>query len=111
VPRAGGAQLAQVAQHPVQAVALDELHGVVVNALGLADAEDGHDVAVVQPRRRLRLAAEALRVTGMGPRVRRQDFQGDAAAERDLLGFVDDAHAAAATSRSRRYSPKRSTRS
>jgi hypothetical protein len=59
----------------------------------LADAEDRHDVGVVQPAGGLGLAAEAVQ-----PRLRRpqQHLQGDAPAERQLLGLVDDAHAAAA---------------
>ncbi len=51
-------QLAQLGQHLVEPLALDELHDVVVQPVLLADAVDRHDVGVVQPRRRLRLALE-----------------------------------------------------
>src|SRR5438445_228693 len=80
--RAGPAQALQLVEHAVQALALDELHGVVVGALALADAEDRHDVRVVQPGHRPRLAAEALQVGGGPPALRRQHLQGDVPAER-----------------------------
>ena len=43
----------------VEALAVDQLHGVVEVLAVLADVEDRHDVGVVQPRRRPRLALEA----------------------------------------------------
>jgi len=46
-------------EHFIQPLPLDELHGVVVDAVVLADAVDRHDVRVVQPRRRPRLALES----------------------------------------------------
>ena len=81
----------------VQPLALDELHDVVVPPAVLADAEDRHDVRVVQPRRRPGLALEPLD-HGAGSVSRRvgQDLQRHAAAERFLLGLVDDPHAAPA---------------
>ena len=61
-----------------------------------ADAEDRHDVGVVQLRRRLRLALEATPRPGVLPELLGQDLEGDVPAERDLLRLVDDAHAAVA---------------
>ena len=47
----------QLVDDDVEALPADELHRVVVDPLVLADAEDRHDVRVVQLRRRPRLAA------------------------------------------------------
>ena len=44
----------------VEPLALDQLHGVEGDVTIPTDLEDRHDVGVVQPRRRLRLAAEPL---------------------------------------------------
>ena len=76
--------------------AVDELHGVVVDAALAADRVDRDDVGVVQMRGRLGLDAEPgdlPRVDGGGER---EDLQGHPTAQRVLLGLVDDAHAAAA---------------
>ena len=80
----------------VQAAAGDQLHHVVMQAVLLADVEDGHDVGVVQPGRRLRLAAEPRPQLLVGEQVRRQHLDGDAAAQGFVLGLVDHAHPAAA---------------
>src|SRR5207248_6225045 len=45
---------------------------------------------------RLRLVLEALELLRVQRRRERQHFEGDAPAERQLLGLVNDAHAAAA---------------
>ena len=62
----------------------------------LAHAEDRHDVGVVQPGRRLRLALEPPHLLGVQQRAGREHLQGHAPAQRLLLGLVDDAHAAPA---------------
>src|SRR5439155_25431640 len=54
------AQAFDFAQHDIDSLALNELHRVVGQAASRADAEDWHNVTVVQPRRRLCLALEAL---------------------------------------------------
>ena len=61
-----------------------------------ADGEDRHDIGVVQPGDGLGLALEPLHRLLVGHDAEPQDLQGHAAAERGLLGLVDDAHAAAA---------------
>jgi hypothetical protein len=92
----------QFGQDFIEAPALDELHDVIVHRgtpvprSPLADTEDRHDVGVVQPGRRPRLALEAAQLLGVGEGVRRQDLEGHAPAERLLLGLVDDPHAAVA---------------
>ena len=65
-------------------------------AVVLAHAEDRDDVGVVQPRRGPRLPLEPQHLLRVGQRRIGEDLQGHAAAERLLLGLVDDAHAAAA---------------
>ena len=86
----------QLADHLGQGLALDELHGVVVHAALAADGVDRHDVGVVQAGRGLGLELEPLQLPGVQRRGERQHLQRHPAAERDLLGLVDDAHAAAA---------------
>ena len=85
--------LTELVEDRRQAAALDKLHGVVVNALVAADAEDRHDVRVVQLRGGLGLDLEPLPLLGVDRRGERQHLQGNAPAQRDLLGLVDDAHA------------------
>jgi hypothetical protein len=88
-------QPADVLQDPVERLAVDELHGVVMSAFALADAEDRDNVGVVQPGRGLRLAAEALQVGALGHQVAGEDLEGDVPAKRFLQRLVDHAHAAA----------------
>ena len=97
--RAGATMVAepcQLVDDLVEPLALDELHGVIGRLAVLADLEDRHDVGVVQPRRRLRLAAEPLQRLGVVRDLVRQDLQRHPAAQADLLGLVDDPHAAPA---------------
>jgi len=54
------------------------------------------DVGVMQTRCRLRFVLEPLELLGIKRRGQGEHLQGYAAAQRNLLGFVDDAHAAAA---------------
>ena len=61
-----------------------------------ADEVDRHDVRVMQLGGRLRLVLEALQLPGVERGGERQHLQGHAPAERELLGLVDDAHAAPA---------------
>ena len=86
----------QLIQHGVEPLALDELHDVIRRVFLLAHAEDRHDVGVVQLGRGPGLALESPALLGVSERLRRQDLERDVAAQRDLLGLVDDAHAAAA---------------
>jgi hypothetical protein len=61
-----------------------------------ADREDRHNVGVVQLRRRLGFGLEPVQLVRVQRRGEGQDFQGHPAVERDLLGLVDDPHAAPA---------------
>ena len=86
----------QFGDHLRQRLALDELHRVVVHAAFAADAVDRDDVRVVQARRRLGFVLEALQLPRVHRRGEGQHLERDAAVQRNLLGLVDDAHAAAA---------------
>src|SRR5262249_39272867 len=90
-----GLQPFQLVQHLVQSQARDELHDVVVQAVLRADAEDRDDVGVVQAGGRLRLPLEPLALAVVKEELR-QHLQGDVPAQGDLLGLIDDAHAAPA---------------
>jgi hypothetical protein len=57
---------------------------------------DGDDVRVRQPRRRARLAQEALARRRLGGQRRRQQLDRDGAVQRHVARQEDDAHAAAA---------------
>ena len=94
--RALGPQALQVVDDQVEALAVDELHGVVEVLAVLADVEDRHDVGVMHPRRGLRLALKADLRRGVARARPGQHLEGDAPAQGLLLGLVDDAHAAAA---------------
>ena len=113
--RSGVAQPLQLGQDGVESLALDELHHVEVSRLVVADAEDRHDVRVMQPRRGPRLALEPADVLGIGQRPGRQHLQRHTATERLLLGLVNHPHPAAAdlagskarTRQAGRWSPRR----
>ena len=80
----------------LQGHAVQKLHGDERLAVLLANFVDRADIGMIQRRSGLRLALKArqrLRVSG---NLVGQKLQGDKAAERDVLGFVDDAHPAAA---------------
>ena len=67
-----------------------------MDAALLADGVDGHDMLVVQLGSGAGFVLEALELARIHGQRKRQDFQGDAPPERDLLGLVHDAHAATA---------------
>ena len=81
----------RVEPHP-----LDILHHEIVEAVLLADAQNRHDVRMVQAAGRPRFAEESPAVRIVEPRVTGQHFHRHATAKRFLHGLVDDAHAAAA---------------
>ncbi len=85
----------QALEQRVQTHAADVLHDKVVVPVLLANAEDRHDVGVVELGRGARLALEPLAPAGVEQAVARQDLDRDTSREGCLLGLVDDAHAAA----------------
>ena len=86
----------QLGDDQVQALTLDELHGVKADIPILAHLVDRHDVGVVQSRRGAGLAAEPLLDHPVAGHLPRQDLERHPAAQRDLLGLVHHAHAAPA---------------
>ena len=70
------------------------LHGDIGPALALPDLMDNADVRVGQGRGRLGLDEEPLLELGRVHQVRRQELQGDRSPELDVLGPIDDPHAA-----------------
>ena len=72
---------AQVLDDRGQCLPLDVLHGVVVDAALAADAEDGHDVRVVQARGGLCFVLESLQLPGIERGGKRQHLERDAATE------------------------------
>src|SRR5262249_2044194 len=94
--RRGPGRLAQVVDDGGEGPAVDELHGVVVDAAFAADGEDGDDVGVVQLGGGAGLVLEALQLAGVEGGGEGQHLEGDAPAQRQLHGLVDHAHATAA---------------
>ena len=93
VVAAGGGELLQAL---VERLPIDELHRQPVLSGGLPGVEHTHDVRVVEPGERHRFALEARQPRRVGGDLGGEHLERDAAAERTLLCFVDDAHAAAA---------------
>jgi hypothetical protein len=75
---------------------LNELHGIVVDALALADVEYGNNVGMVQPSRGPRLAAKPLQVDRIFGEGQRQHLQSHMPAQRFLHRLKDYSHAAPA---------------
>jgi hypothetical protein len=85
-----------VADAMFQRHAIQKLHDDKRLLILLSDLINGTDIRMIQCRRRLRLALEPgqrLRVVGD---IVRQELQGNEAVEFNVLGFVDNTHAAAA---------------
>jgi hypothetical protein len=89
-------ELAKLADHVSQSTTIDKLHRVVMHAAVGAHGVNRHDVRMVQERRRLGLGLEPRKLARVERGGEGEDLQGHAAAQRDLLGLVDDAHATAA---------------
>src|SRR5262245_38379633 len=79
-----------------EAAALYKLHGVIVNALIATDAENRHDVRMVQLRRGLGLDLKSLALLGVNRRGKWKHLEGNPSAQGDLFGLIDDAHTSAA---------------
>jgi len=87
--------LPQLLDKSGQGLSLDELHGVEVDAAFAADEINRHDVLMLEMSGRVGLVLKALKLLGVQGSGKGQNFQGHASAERDLLGLVNHAHAAA----------------
>ena len=77
--------------------AVEKFHGDEADAaFAFADFVDGADVVVIERGGGAGFAAEAFERGGIFGDVVGKKFQRDEAAEREVFGFVDDSHAAAA---------------
>ena len=88
-------QLRLALQPGPQRLARDIRHHVVEEVAGRARIEQRHDVRMIQPRRDLDLAQEALAADRRG-NLRLQDLDRDLPPVLDVVGQVDGGHAAGA---------------
>ena len=88
--------LPAIGNRPVERLALDELHRVVMDAPLHAHGKHGNDVRMVQLRGRLGLVLEAGDLPAVEHGGKGKHFQRHAAAQRNLLRLIDHAHASAA---------------
>ena len=86
----------QILDQRGEALPLDELHGVIVDAPLAADRVHRHDLLVLHVGRRECLGLEALEAPGVDGRGEREDLERDPPPQRDLLGLVHDPHPAPA---------------
>ncbi len=94
--RLSSRRTAQFSDQRGEALPLDELHGVVVDAALAADRVHRHDLLVLHVGRRQCLGLEALEAPRVDGRGERQDLERNPPPQRDLLGLVDDPHPAPA---------------
>jgi len=80
----------------LQRHALKELHGDEGVAVLLANVVDGANVGMIEGRGSLGFAPKASESMRIASDIGREEFQGDAAVEADVLGLIDHAHSAAA---------------
>jgi hypothetical protein len=77
-----------------QGQATDQLHGIVGSATLTADGIHGHNVRMLQAGCGLRFILEPLPLPGVQRGRGGQHLESDRALQRDLLGVVDNTHAA-----------------
>ena len=90
------AKATQLADQRGEALPVDELHRVIVDAALAADRVHRHDLLVLHVRRREGLGLESLEAARVDGRGEREDLERDPPPQRDLLGLVDDPHPAPA---------------
>ena len=83
-----------VQQVGVERLALEQLHGDERLAVLFADLVNRADVRMIERRRRPRLEPEALGRLRAALQIAWQELQRDVPAKRQILGLIDDAHAA-----------------
>ena len=86
-------------EHRAEVFAVDEAHRQVEHAVRVARVVDRDDVRVLQAGRDGGLPLEAVAVLAVGGERRGEHLQGDRAAQLQVAGAVDDAHAAFADER------------
>src|SRR5262245_45251158 len=77
---------AQFDEYLIESLPLNELHGVEVSALVLADAEHRHDIRMMQTGSSLRFATKSLEMTNALQGNRRQYFECHVSPQRFLHG-------------------------
>jgi hypothetical protein len=97
--RPAGRQRALAVDQPAQVGPVDKTHDHEQAPSLLPRLVDGHDRRVVQAPRGAPLVLEALAELLILGELGRDDLQGDAARERELVGAVDDPHPAATDDR------------
>ena len=80
----------------LERLALEQLHGDELRALELVDLVDRADVRVIERRGGARLAQKPIGGLLIADAIGRQKLERHEARELDVLGLVDDAHAARA---------------
>ena len=80
----------------VEGLAFEQLHGDESPAILFFDGVNGRNAGMIECGSGAGFAEEAFESLRIAVRVFRKKFQGDAAAEFGVLGFVNDAHAALA---------------
>ena len=80
----------------LQGGAFQKLHGQEGMALVLADFVKGADVGMIEGGRGAGFALEAFQGHAVAGHLLRKEFEGDFAAEFQVFGTIDDAHAATA---------------
>src|SRR5208337_2729824 len=85
-----------VADEMLQRCAVEVLHDDVGLAVLLAYVVDGADIGMIEGGCGSSLAAEALERLAVSGYIFGEEFEGDEAVEAGVLGFVHDAHTAAA---------------
>ena len=91
-----GLELAFLLDQLSEVLAFDVAHGDVEDPVGFAGVEDRDDVRVVEARCELGLAQEALAEPRVVGELGREQLERRPSLQADLLGQVDDAHAAPA---------------
>ena len=94
--RAGRVERALGAQQRTQIRTLDEAHRQVEATVDVACVVDRHDVRVLERHGELRLAGEAVVEALIEGQLRRDELQRDGPLQPQVVGPVDDAHAALA---------------
>ena len=84
----------RVAAHFVERLAFDEFHDDVEFAFGLANVVDGADVGMRKRRRGARFVKKILTAGGAQTGIFLDDFYGNVALKRFVIGAIDDAHSA-----------------
>jgi hypothetical protein len=87
---------AALRNHAVERLALDQLHREEVDAVGLFDRMERHDVRMIERGGGPRLSLETFEALRIAAHVGRQDLEGHRASEPGVRGAVDLTHAAGA---------------